>query len=103
MSTSKLSDELMKVPKLDVGGTNWVIYKDRLTWSIDARGYLHHIDGSEVEPVDPVTRVAGQTLTPTELIADTEWRKELRTWRQEEAVVKQQIAATIPDSLFIKI
>jgi hypothetical protein len=32
-----------------------------------------------------------------------EWKEELRAWKQGEAIVKQQIAATIPDSLFMKI
>jgi len=32
-----------------------------------------------------------------------EWKKELKLWKQGEAIVKQQIAATIPDSLFMKI
>jgi len=31
------------------------------------------------------------------------WKKELRAWKLGEAVVKQQIAATILDSLFMKI
>jgi hypothetical protein len=31
------------------------------------------------------------------------WKKELRAWKLAEAVVKQQITATIPDSLFTKI
>ena len=46
-STTKLGDEFLCVPKLDVTGTNWVIYKDRFLWSIDAHGLLEHIDGSE--------------------------------------------------------
>jgi hypothetical protein len=32
-----------------------------------------------------------------------EWKVEQKDWRQGEAIVKQQIAATIPDSLFMKI
>ena len=32
-----------------------------------------------------------------------EWKDELKEWKQGEAIVKQQIAATIPDSLFMKI
>ena len=32
-----------------------------------------------------------------------EWRAELKEWKRGEAIVKQQIAATIPDSLFMKI
>ena len=50
----KLGDDLMKVPKLEASGTNWVVYKDRFLWSVDARGLLEHVDGSEREPVCPV-------------------------------------------------
>ncbi|PPQ93623.1 hypothetical protein CVT25_001000 [Psilocybe cyanescens] len=32
-----------------------------------------------------------------------EYYKKLKIWKQEEAVVKQQIAGMIPDSLFLKI
>ena len=32
-----------------------------------------------------------------------EWKVELKEWKQGEAVVKQQIATTISDSLFMKI
>jgi len=31
------------------------------------------------------------------------WQEKVKVWRQGEAVVKQQIVATIPDSLFMKI
>ena len=58
MSTKfvKLGDDLlvMKVPKLEAGGTNWVVYKDRLLWSIDAHGLLDHVDGSREKPKCPV-------------------------------------------------
>jgi len=35
----KLGDDLMKVPKLDVGGANWVIYKDQFLWSVVTDGF----------------------------------------------------------------
>jgi len=57
MSTSiKLSEDFMRIPKVNDDGENWVIYKARFIWSIDARGYVDHIDGSSVAPVNPVTR-----------------------------------------------
>ena len=34
-STTKLGDDLLRVPKLDVAGINWVVYKDRFLWSVD--------------------------------------------------------------------
>jgi hypothetical protein len=117
----KLGDDLMKVPQLNVAGTNWVVYKDRFTWAIDARGLLEHVDGSEREPTRPTLsgkkaggsskegEVTGEGFEmEEELTAEDEkklevWKKELRVWKLGEAVVKQQIAATIPDSLFMKI
>ena len=123
MSTSlKLGNDLMKVPKLEVAGSNWVIYKDRFSWAIDARGLLEHIDGSAEEPRKPsVTTkavhsdsetgkragsdlvVVEEKLTEEDEKKMEEWKEELRVWKRGEAVVKQQIAATIPDSLFMKI
>ena len=44
-----------------------------------------------------------KALTVAEAAAELEWNKELKTWKQGEAIIKQQIAATIPDSLFMKI
>ena len=116
MSFAKLGDDLMKVPKLEVGGANWVIYKDRFLWSIDARGLLEHVDGSASEPTHPVTpRIlpktpdsGGEVEIQVTVSKDDEkkledWSRELKLWKQGEAIVKQQIAATIPDSLFMKI
>jgi len=122
MSTStKLGDDLMKVPQLNVAGTNWVVYKDRFTWAIDARGLLKHVDGSEKEPTRPILsgKKAGgsskegvttgegfevvEELTVEEERKLEVWKKELRASKLGEAVVKQQIAATIPDPLFMKI
>ena len=117
----KLGDNLMKVPHLNVAGTNWVVYKDRFTWAIDARGLLKHVDSSEEEPTRSILK--GKTVGGSskegeaaregfevveELTVEDErglevWKKELRAWKLGEAVVKQQIAATIPDSLFMKI
>jgi len=102
-SFSKLGDDLMKVPKLDVGGANWVIYKDRFLWSVDARGLLEHVDGSEAEPECPVKPTDKAPLSKEEDKEVKEWKKELKLWKQGEAIVKQQIATTIPDSLFMKI
>jgi hypothetical protein len=36
-STSKLGDEFLRIPKLDVSGSNWVLYKERFFWALDAR------------------------------------------------------------------
>ncbi|KAG6914717.1 hypothetical protein DXG01_015766, partial [Tephrocybe rancida] len=104
MSSTKLGDDFLRIPKLDVSGTNWVIYKDRLMWSIDARGLLEHIDGTAEAPPDPISnRGPNIVLNEAETALDVQWKKDLKAWKQGKAIVKQQIAGTIPDSLFMKI
>jgi len=65
MSTStKLGDEFLRIPKLEVSGTNWVIFKDRFTWALDARSILDHIDGTGEEPKDPISsEIRAQVLS----------------------------------------
>ena len=53
MSTTKLGEDFMKIPQLDITSTNWVIYKDRFLWAIDTCRHLDHVNGSMKEPVDP--------------------------------------------------
>ena len=104
-TTSKLGDEFLRIPKLDVSGSNWVLYKERFFWALDARAILSHIDGTGNEPVDPVSeksRVENK-LSDEEKELEKEWKKDVREWKQGEAVAKQQIASSIPDSLFMKI
>jgi hypothetical protein len=107
MSTStKLGDEFLRIPKLEVSGTNWVIYKERFIWALDARGIVDHIDGTGSEPADPVPekdRTSGEALSADQIKLESEWKKGLREWKAGEAVAKQQIASSIPDSLFLKI
>ena len=39
----------------------------------------------------------------TELEAEETWKKELKIWKQDKVIVKQQIAGMILDSPFMKI
>ncbi|KAJ3801644.1 hypothetical protein GGU11DRAFT_663972, partial [Lentinula aff. detonsa] len=93
-TSTKLGDDFLCVPKLDVSGKNWVIYKDRLRWSIDARGLLKHVDGT--------TPTIETSVTATDGTRSVSNADEVLEWKKGEAIVKQQIAGTIPDSLFIK-
>jgi hypothetical protein len=104
-TTSKLGDEFLCIPKLDVSGSNWVLYKERFFWALDARAILDHVDGTGEIPVDPVKEASRKEskLSDEEKELDREWKRELKDWKQGEAVAKQQIASSIPDSLFMKI
>ncbi|EIW51464.1 uncharacterized protein TRAVEDRAFT_137374, partial [Trametes versicolor FP-101664 SS1] len=50
MSSVKLGEDYVRVPKLEVGGANWVLYKERLAWAADVKGVLGHLDGTSKEP-----------------------------------------------------
>ncbi|KAJ6588174.1 hypothetical protein B0H19DRAFT_922003, partial [Mycena capillaripes] len=104
-TSTRLGDDFLRIPKLEVTGTNWVIYKDRFMWAVDARGLAEHLEASAAAPVDPLLAIRGTpaVLTAAQQALDTEWKKEMKVWQQGEAIVKQQIAGTIPDSLFMKI
>ena len=59
-STSKLGDEFLRIPKLDVSGLNWVLYKEKLfcQWALDACSTLEHVDGMDAQPVDLVPQAS---------------------------------------------
>ena len=84
-TTSKLGDEFLCVLRLDVAGINWVVYKDRFLWSIDARGLLDHLKGTEVEPTDLIDakiRADTKPLNEEKKLVDMEWKKAMKEWRQ---------------------
>ena len=106
-ASTKLGDELLWIPKLDVSGSNWVIFKNCFTWALNARGILEHINGTTSEPKDPISaeerKKAKDRLTMEQKKLETEWKKDVKDWKQSKAVAKQQIASSILDSLFMKV
>ena len=99
----KLGNDFLRVPRLSTDGKGFVTWKDRLELSIRARGLYGHLDGSTVKPNDPPTRPEGSTLTEEEVSSNEAYMKNLSRHLQEQAIVFQQIASTIPDSLYLKI
>lgn len=78
------------ITKLAADGSNWPIYRDRMVFALKAFTMDKHVikagvpmPGSEAQPVD-------------EAEATTRWE-------QEDAIVKQYIAASIPDGAFNRI
>ncbi|KJA13861.1 hypothetical protein HYPSUDRAFT_151087, partial [Hypholoma sublateritium FD-334 SS-4] len=103
-TTAKLGDDFLKIPKLDATGSNWVVYRERFLISIDARGLGDHLDGTAKAPTHPFADgEVPATLSDAQKAKMSEYQKELKMWKQEEAIVKQQIAGTISDTLFLKI
>jgi hypothetical protein len=94
--STKLGDEFLRIPKLDVSGTNWVIFKDRFTWALDARGILDHIDGSANEPADPIPAEerTKEPLSEEKAKLDLEWKKDVKEWKQGEAIANSDVTAS---------
>ena len=86
--TTKLGDNFLHIPKLDVASTNWVVYKDCFLWALDAHSLLDHVDGSAREPEDPIDQMITQVLMKDQLVEEKEWKTSLKTWKQEKAIVK---------------
>ena len=52
--TTKLSDKFLCIPKLNVSSSNWVLYKERFFWALEACAILDLINGTGEEPVNPI-------------------------------------------------
>ena len=120
---SKLGNDFLRVPRLPADGKGFVVWKERLELSVRARGLYGHLDGTVTKPdkpdekpiESPVTAVVGPEVGPegrgstskeltTEQVSLIEkYTKDLNQYLQEQAIVFQQIASTIPDSLYLKI
>ena len=99
----KLGNDFLRVPRLPANRKGFVIWKERLELSIWAHGLHGHLDGSVIKPNNPPTRPEGSTLTKEEVSSIEKYAKDMNQYSHKQAVVFQQIASTIPDSLYLKI
>ena len=78
----KLGDDFLRKPKLASDRKNWVIYKDRLTLSVQARGLGGHLDGTTTQPTQPaVTQApASRELTEEEKEKINTYEDNLKKW-----------------------
>jgi len=103
-ANGKLLEFFVRIPKLESDGSNWVIFKDRFTFAASAVALEKHIDGTGKAPKTPEFAMAGPTaLTDAQKEEFNLYEAEQSKWMMGEAVIKQAIATTIPDSLFLEI
>ncbi|KAJ7663754.1 hypothetical protein DFH06DRAFT_986601, partial [Mycena polygramma] len=102
MSTpySKPSDFFLRIPKCEGDGTNWSVYKSRFTYAADAAGMSDHLLDTYIAPTPPTT---ASPPTAAEAAALDAYDKELKIWKSGQAIVKQAVASTIPDALFLRV
>src|SRR6201996_5044846 len=103
-STAKLGEYFAKLPACKSDGTNWVFFRDRFRFAMDAAGLRDHFDDAIIsaEPVTP-NIVDPQNPTADETKANDTYLTRRRFWRSEQAIIKQGLATVIPDSLFLKV
>ena len=97
----KLLEFFVQIPKLDIDGLNWVIFKDCFAAAADLE---KHIDGTGTPLNPPIFIWTGPTLLTSDQITEyEEYQGKWLKWLMGEAVIKQAIATMIPDSLFIEV
>ena len=83
--TLKLGNDFLHVPELTLDRKNWVIYKDRLTLSVQACGLGGHLDRTATKLMEPTVT---QASANRELTAEEE-KITMYIWRQLEGMVPE--------------
>ena len=99
----KQGNDFSRVPRLPNDGKGFIIWKEHVELSIRAQGLYGHLNDTTTRPSDPPTRPEGSTLTAEEVSQIEKHTRDLNQYLQEQAIIFQQIASTIPDSLYLKI
>ncbi|KAK0472833.1 hypothetical protein IW261DRAFT_1314611, partial [Armillaria novae-zelandiae] len=98
----KLSEYFICLPHCKADGINWIFYRDRLVFAAEAAGLGDHLEKDHKAP-DPPVPADPQNPTTEETASIARHPGVVRLWKSEEAIVKQGIVSTIPDSLFLKV
>jgi hypothetical protein len=102
VANGKLLEFFVRIPKLEPDGSNWVIFKDQFTFT--AAALVKHINSTDTKPQQPAFAMIGPTLLTSDQITELQtYETNLSSWETGEVVVKQAIASTISDSLFLDV
>ena len=100
----KLLEIFVHISKLEVDGSNWVLFKDCFAFAVATASLGKHINSTWIVPSPPAVTLGGPFLLTAEQMAELEQYEENKLkWLTGEAVMKQAIAIMIYDSLFIEI
>ncbi len=103
MSTStKLIKFFARVPQCKADGMNWTFYRDHFIFTAKAAQLNDYLIETAAPPSVPVpANLANPTKEETDSINCH--TGVVRLWKANEAIMKQALASTIPDSLFLKV
>ncbi|KAJ7616214.1 hypothetical protein DFH06DRAFT_1013108, partial [Mycena polygramma] len=100
--TAKLGEYFTKLPACKADGTNWVFFRDRFLFALDAAGLSDHFETTSAAPEPPVM-VDTAAPTTEEAKANDKYLARRRIWKSEQAIIKQGLASVLPDALFLKV
>ena len=105
MSTTnrKLLKFFVQILKLEADGSNWVIFKDCFMFAAAAANFEKHIDSMGTAPIPLAFAHSPTPLTADQMAEIKLYEENQSKWVMNEAVIKQAIAITIPDLLFIEV
>ncbi|KIK14931.1 hypothetical protein PISMIDRAFT_16919 [Pisolithus microcarpus 441] len=97
-------DYSLQVPTLNADGSNWLYYKARVEWAVGSKGLTGHLTSLEAKPEDP-THGKDPSWKPTtaEQKLISEYPEKLKQWTKDDGYIKQVIAASLPESLFLRV
>jgi hypothetical protein len=104
MTTITKDEPYLGVPRLAADGSNWIVFKIRLTLSMGARSVEGHLNGTAGFATVP-------KLSTTELVkwtaadekAHVAYKALLEKWTHNESVARAQLGNVIGDPLLLKI
>lgn len=105
MSTvnGKVLEFFTKIPKLEADGSNWVIFKDCFLFAAAAASLTSHIDGKGAEPTLTTGFLRTGKLSESQQEELDKFTSDLAQWQSDEAIIRQVIASSISDSLFLEV
>jgi hypothetical protein len=87
------------LPKLTVNGSNWVLYKKRMTMVISAKGLSKYLKGEIPVPPKPPTHPPMHVLTAAEAEAKQKAVAKLNEYWIKESEICTMIASTVPEAM----
>ena len=94
----------LQVPTLSVDGSNWLYYKAQVEWAVGSKGLTGHLSGLMAKPEDPAHgKDPSWKPTAAEQKLMIEYPEKLKPWIKDDGYVKQVIAASLPESLFLRV
>jgi hypothetical protein len=75
------------VPELDAHGSNWVTYRDRMALMLASRNLADHLTSTEIPNSYAGIRAVDEEAATAH-------------WNHDDAIAKQYIIDTLPDSIF---